>query len=94
MNIFVGGSLSRFGTGETPARRFVRSLGEHIVKREHTLLTGCRGSLDCAIAEAAFNWLKTRDRDPRRQIVSYRLKNEEPAHRFGRIHVSSARTGH
>jgi predicted Rossmann-fold nucleotide-binding protein len=88
MNIFVGGSLSRVGAREPLARRFIERLGEQIVKREHTLLTGCRGSLDCAIAEAAFNWLTAREKDPRRQIVSYRLKNDEPAHRFGRIHVS------
>ena len=88
MNIFVGGSLSQTGAREPLARRFIQRLGEQIVKREHTLLTGCRGSLDCAIAEAAFNWLKGRAKDPRPQIVSYRLKNDEPAHRLGRIHVS------
>lgn len=88
MNIFVGGSLSKVELYEALCRKFVQRLGEQIVKRDHTLLTGCRGSLDCAIAEAAFNWLKARDREPRRQIISYRLKNDEPAHRFGRIHVS------
>ena len=88
MNIFVGGSLSQTGAREPLARHFIQYLGEQIVKREHTLLTGCRGSLDCAIAEAAFNWLKAREKDPHPQIVSYRLKNDEPAHRFGRIHVS------
>jgi len=88
MNIFVGGSLSVADKYQDLRRTFVQRLGEQIAKREHTLLTGCRGSLDCAIAEAAFEWLKTRDRDPRQQIISYRLKNDEPAHRFGRIHVS------
>ena len=43
---------------------------------------------DFAIAEAAHNWLKTRELNVRKQIISYRLKNDEPVHRFGRIQVS------
>jgi hypothetical protein len=51
-------------------------------------MTGCRGSLDQAIAEAAYQALTVANTDARRQLISYRLKNAQPAHRFGRIHVS------
>ena len=88
MKIFVGGSLRDVPVYSDLCHQFVKRLGEQIVKDGHILFTGCRGYLDLAIAEAAYNWLKTRDLDVRKQIISYRLKNDEPVHRFGRIHVS------
>jgi hypothetical protein len=53
MKIFVGGSLRDVQVDGTLCRQFVEKFAEKIVHREHTLLTGCRGSLDKAIAEAA-----------------------------------------
>ena len=88
MKIFVGGSLRDVPVYNDLCCQFVKQLGEQIVKDGHTLLTSCRGSLDRAIAEAAYNWLKSNDRNIRKQLISYRLKNDEPAHRFGCIHVS------
>ena len=88
MKIFVGGSLRNIAKNEELCQLFVQRLGERIVEREHILLTGCRGSLDKMIAEAAGQWLKKNERDARKQIISYRLKNDEPAHRVGRIQVS------
>ncbi|MBK7319900.1 hypothetical protein [Candidatus Villigracilis affinis] len=44
--------------------------------------------MDKTIAEAAGQWLERNGRDARKQIISYRLKNDEPAHRVGRIQVS------
>lgn len=88
MKIFVGGSLRNIARHEDLCQLFVQRLGERIVEREHILLTGCRGSLDKMIAEAAGQWLKKNERDARKQIISYRLKNDEPAHRVGRIQVS------
>ncbi len=88
MKIFVGGSLRDIPTHQDMASQFIQRLGELIVEREHILLTGCRGSLDKTIAEAAGQWLLRNERDVRKQIISYRLKNDEPAHRVGRIQVS------
>ena len=88
MKIFVGGSLRNISKHDDLCQLFVQRLGERIVEREHILLTGCRGSLDKMIAEAAGQWLKDNGRDARKQIISYRLKNDEPAHRIGRIQVS------
>ena len=88
MNIFVGGSLRDVPLYGESCQRFVQQLGERIVERGHTLLTGCCGSLDKAVAEAAHNWLDSHDRDERQQLISYRLKNDQPAHRLGRIQIS------
>src|SRR4026207_924510 len=88
MKIFVGGSLRNIRAHENLCQQFIQRLGERIVERRHILLTGCRGSLDKTIAEAAGQWLEKNGRDPRKQILSYRLKNDEPAHRVGRIQVS------
>jgi hypothetical protein len=88
MNIFVGGSLREVPEypGQCPA--FITHLGEQIVERGHTLLTGCRGSLDQAIAEAACKRLQAKELDVGQQLISYRLKNQTPEYRFGRIQVS------
>jgi hypothetical protein len=88
MNIFVGGSLRDVPLYGEACPKFVQLLGEQIVQRGHTLLTGCSGSLDKAVAEAAHNWLVTNARNDRQQLISYRLKNDKPAHRLGRIQVS------
>lgn len=88
MNIFVGGSLRDVPLYGEACQRFVKQLGEHIVERGHTLLTGCSGSLDKAIAEAAHHWLVGHAQNERQQLISYRLKNDKPAHRLGRIQVS------
>ena len=53
MKIFVGGSLRDVQMNEELCQKFIKRLGEKIVERDHILLTGCRGSLDMAIAEAA-----------------------------------------
>jgi hypothetical protein len=88
MNIFVGGSLRDVPLYGEACQRFVQQLGAHIVERGHTLLTGCSGTLDKAVAEAAHNWLVSHARNERQQLISYRLKNDQPAHRLGRIQVS------
>ena len=88
MKIFVGGSLQNVPVNKELGEQFIRKLGEMIVEREHILLTGCRGSLDRAIAEAAGQWLVSKGLEPRKQIISYRLKNDKPAHKVGRIQVS------
>jgi hypothetical protein len=91
MKIYVGGSLRDVPVDGDLCRQFIEQLGRKIVERGHILLTGCRGSLDKAIAEAADQRLKDEGksgRDIRKQIVSYKLKADEPIHNFGRIQVS------
>lgn len=88
MNIFVGGSLRHVSESDDLCRQFVQHLGAQIVQRKHTLLTGCRGSLDQAIAEAAFEHIKKMGLDPRKHLISYRIRNEERIHKLGRIQIS------
>lgn len=88
MNIFVSGSLRDVPSYSDLCFRFVEQLASMIIERGHTLLTGCRGSLDRAIAEAAYKALMERGLDPRKQLISYRLKNEERAHQLGRVQIS------
>lgn len=88
MNILVVGSLRKVPVYAEHCGEFVRRLGEVIVDHNHTVLTGCRGSLDKAIAEAAHKRSGEIDKDNRARLISYRLKNAEPVHRYGTIHVS------
>jgi len=89
MKILVVGSLRDVPSRADICTRFVTRLGKLIVDREYTLLTGCRGSLDKAIAEAAHNRLKALQKDSRAHLVGYRLKNSKPVHRLGKIHISA-----
>lgn len=89
MNIFVGGSLKEVPQNKDRCLQFVTYLGQRIVERGHTLLGGCRGSLDMAVAEAAQAWLVVNGRDKSPQLISYRLSNDQPSHKIGRILVSA-----
>ena len=90
MKIFVGGSLRDVEVDAELCKQFVEKLAEKIVERGHIILTGCRSSLDKAIAEAAASWLERngQEKDIRNQIISYKLKPDEPGHHIGRIQVS------
>lgn len=88
MKLLVVGSLKNVPSQAELCAPFVAKLGELIVERGHTLLNGCRGSLDKAIAEAANARLKTLGRKPESQLVGYRLKEAEPIHRLGLIQIS------
>jgi hypothetical protein len=88
MNIFVSGSLRNVPAAADHCHGFVEQLATQIIDRGHTLLTGCRGSLDSAIAEAAYAAIVKNGLDPRKHLISYRLKNEERAHQLGRVLIS------
>jgi len=88
MKIVVVGSLRNIPHCPDICERFVSRLGERIVERNHTLLTGCRGSLDKAIAESAHNRLEVLRKDDRVQLVSYRLRDADPVFRYGTIYIS------
>jgi len=90
MNIYVGGSLRGVPRYPNRCRRFVKQLGEQIIERGHTLLTGCRGSLDEAVARAAFEKIMAGDGQEsnhqrrRRQLISYVLEEDKDAEKeFG-----------
>ena len=89
MKILVVGSLADVPFHSDICEKFVAKLGELIVERNHTLLTGCRGSLDKTIAESAHRRLETLGKDSRAQLVSYRQRDTEPVHRLGTVHLSS-----
>lgn len=89
MKIVVVGSLRDVLSHADICDKFVSRLGELIVERNHTLLTGCRGSLDKAIVESAHARLQVLQKDSRAQLVCYRLRDAEPVFRYGTIHISS-----
>jgi hypothetical protein len=89
MRIYVGGSLQHVEHDPELCRQFVNALGIEIVKQGHVLLNGCRSSLDQAIADAAQDWLARNARNPKEQIVSYRLKGDTPVHSFGTVRCSA-----
>ena len=91
MKIYVGGSLRDGQVDPDLCKQFIEQLGVKIAEHGHILLTGCRGSLDRAIAESASQWLESNGhdlKDIRKRIISYKLKADEPIHNFGRIQVS------
>ena len=90
MKIFVGGSFRDIQVDEALCQQFVVRLAEKIMEHGHILLTGCRGSLDKAIAEAAAAWLDRNGKadETHNRIISYKLKPDEPSHHIGRIQVS------
>ena len=88
MKLLVVGSLRNVPSQPELCAPFVAKLGELIVERGHTLLNGCRGSLDKAIAEAANTRLKALGKKPESQLVGYRLKETEPIHRLGLVRIS------
>jgi hypothetical protein len=88
MNLFIGGSLRDVPQYQDVCSAFVAALGKEAIRRGHTVLTGCSGSLDKAVAEAAYTALGADAAKARLQLVSYRLKEAEPAHRLGRVQIS------
>jgi hypothetical protein len=53
MRIFVGGSLENVPRDKDLGFDFVAALARAIVEQDHTLLNGCRSSLDLETAKAA-----------------------------------------
>ena len=89
MRIYVGGSLKEVPRDPEVCREFVAALGSEIVKRRHVLLNGCRGSLDKEIATAAQQWLEANGGDPKKSIIGYCNKSDEPVHRSGTVRQSA-----
>lgn len=88
MRIFVGGSLENVPRDKDLCYKFVLALGHKIVEQGHTLLNGCRSSLDLEIARAAQEWLDHTGQSSER-IISYCLRDEKPIHSIGRVRTSA-----
>lgn len=89
MKILVVGSLNKVRSHADICGNFVARLGERIIERGHILLTGCRGSVDKTIAEAASIRLQSLSKRKGQQLIGCVLKNEIPVHRFGTIRISA-----
>ena len=92
MRIFVGGSLRDVPLDSALCTEFVAALGREIVDRGHTLLNGCRSSLDLEIAKAAQESLsgnKQNHAERKEPILSYCLSGATPIHTVPTIRVSA-----
>jgi hypothetical protein len=88
MNIYVGGSLRDVPQASELCHEFVERLAETIVERKHTLLTGCLGSMDQTIAEAAFRAIEKDGLDVRKHLIRYKLANDPGGQTVGRVQIS------
>ncbi len=64
---------------------FASALGREIIARGHTLLGGCRTSLDAEVANAAKEEALRRKLDPLKVIKSWVTKTTSPSHKSGEI---------
>jgi len=67
---------------------FARALGRQIVNQGHTLLNGCRTTLDTLVAESAYEELKSKGASSdvvKKRIVSYVNQGKMPIHNHGAI---------
>lgn len=85
MKIFVGGSLETVPRDKELCGDFVVALAHAIMEQGHTLLNGCRSSLDETTAKAAQEWLLKNSIQPTDRIKSYCLKGAKPRHAIGRV---------
>lgn len=86
LSILVSGGFDDDASAEdgAPVREFVAHLGDQVIRQGHVLLTGCRTSLDCAVAESAFAAV-TALKVPDDRIRSYVCAGEKAAHGFGSV---------
>ena len=77
LRIVVIGSLKNVPSSPDLSKKYVDALGEVVVSRGHTLMTGCRGSLDRAIAKVANRHGQAG------QLVSFYAGDSLPSHNFG-----------
>jgi hypothetical protein len=87
MNVYVGGS-ERDIANLVEFRQFLNALGISIVERGHRLLNGCSNRVDMELATAAVQWLTKNKKDPKRRVISYRMRDRPPAHNMGTIRRS------
>ena len=82
--LLVAGGIYETGEQGEERAKFAAALGQTIVRRGHTLLGGCRTSLDAIVAEAAAKVATERKLDPENVIRSWITAGTKPSHDFGR----------
>ncbi len=82
--LLVAGGLHEKGEQGDERARFATALGEVIIRRGHTLLGGCRTSLDATVAIAAAKAASIRGVDPDTVIRSWITGQTKPMHTIGR----------
>lgn len=83
--IFVGGPQENVPRDKENCFDFVVALARATVEQGHTLLNGCRSSLDLETAKEAQDWLVNSRRQPAGRIKSYCLKGAKPVHNIGKV---------
>src|SRR5438105_2684885 len=66
-------------------KRFASALGRESIERGHTLLGGCRSTLDAEVAVAGELAAQQRKLDPRQVVRSWVSKATTPSHQAGEI---------
>ncbi len=84
--ILVAGGVHADGDDADARTRFAAALGRQIILGGHTLLGGCRTSLDAHVAKAAAEVAKAKGWDSRKLIKSWLSKNtQKPVHPYGAL---------
>jgi hypothetical protein len=84
--ILVAGGVHADGDQGDARARFAAALGRQIILGGHTLLGGCRTSLDAYVANAAAEAAKIKNLDSKRLIKSWLSKNTpKPVHPHGAL---------
>jgi hypothetical protein len=84
--ILVAGGVHADGDQGDVRARFATALGRQIILGGHTLLGGCRTTLDAYVANSAAETAKIKGQDPTKVIKSWLSKNTaKPAHPHGAL---------
>src|ERR1700726_3816117 len=83
--ILVAGGIEREGDDGNVQARFSAALGRNIILRGHTLLGGCRTSLDAHVATAAAGAAVQKGVESRRLVRSWVTTSTKPAHSHGEL---------
>jgi hypothetical protein len=81
----VAGGIDKDGDDGDARARFSAALGRNIVLRGHTLLGGCRTSLDSHVAGAAVEAATQSGANPRRAVRSWVTHSTKPSHSHGEL---------
>jgi hypothetical protein len=83
--ILVAGGIGPEGDDANVRARFSAALGRNIILRGHTLLGGCRSSLDSHVAAAAAEGAAQKRVESRRLVRSWVTRDAKPIHSHGEL---------
>lgn len=81
--MLVAGGIHTEGDDADLRTRFAAALGRQIIQRGHTLLGGCRTSLDAHVASAAADAAAKKGVDTKRVLKSWVTKSTQASHSYG-----------